>query len=236
MDVILVGTNGTSYTITDATRTITLSGLSSITTENLLYVYNITQDELYYSPVETLAKASVSGGNIITISTDFPVLADTDVLHIQLTIGDHAYDPTLDVYKTTTQNPDYAYRTSPELTIDYTNQAAGTYYFPIPWDTYKHGSMFVTAVTGAGNTFEYTLWATNKFDVDLVTISELEWGDVTNYLTGAASYTVAAATANYEAMHWLDTVIIAEYLMLKVVVVDGGTPSNTLGIYTKKGY
>jgi hypothetical protein len=236
MDVILVGTNSTSYSISDGTRTITLVGLPSITTENLLYVYNITQDELYYSPVENLAKASVSGGDTITISTDFAVMADTDTLHIQLTTGDFGYDESLDVYKTTVQNPEYAYRTSPELTVDYTNQAAGTYYFPIPWDTYKYGSMFVTAVTGAGNTFDYTLWATNKFDVDLVTISELEWDDVTNYLTGAASYSIAALTANYEAMHWLDTPIIAEYLMLKVVVVDGGTPSNTLGIYTKKGY
>ena len=236
MDVLLVGTNGSSYTITNGTRTITLSGLPSITTENLLYLYNVTQDELYYSPVEGLAKALVSGGNTITISTDFAVMADTDVLHIQLSTGDNAYDSSLDVYKTSVQNPEYAYRTSPELTIDYTNQAAGTYYFPIPWDTYKHGSMFVTAVTGAGNTFEYTLWATNKFDVDLITISELEWDDVTNYLTGAASYSIGAGTANYEAMHWLDSVIVAEYLMVKVVVVDGGTPSNTFGLYTKKGY
>lgn len=236
MDVILIGTNGSSYAISDGTRTITLSGIASITTENLLYVYNITQDELYYSPVETLAKASVSGGNTITISTDFAVMPSTDVLHIQLTTGQLGYDETLDVYKHTVQNPDYAYRTSPELVVDFTNEAAGTYYYTIPWDTYKHGSMFATAITGTGNTLTYTLWATNKFDVDLITISETEWDDVTNYLTGAASYSIPAATGNYEAMHWLDTVITVEYLMVKVVVVDGGTPSNSLGIYLKKGY
>lgn len=236
MDIILIGTDSTSYVISDSTRTITLSGIPSITTENLLYVYNQTQDKLYYSPTETLAKAVVSGGNTITISTDFAVMASTDVLHIQLSIGTFAYDNSLDVYKIIEQNPDYAYRTSPELIVGYTNQAAGTYYFPISWDTYKHGSLFVTAVTGTANTITYTLWATNKFDVDLVTISELEWKDVTTALTGSASYSIAAATTNHEDMHWLDSVIIAEYLMLKVVIVDGGTPANSLGIYLKKGY
>lgn len=236
MDVILVGTDGSNYSISDGTRTITLTGLPSITTENLLYIYNITQDILYYSPTETLAKASVSGGNIITISTDFAVMPSTDILHIQLSTGDLVYDNVLGADKVAVQNPGYSYRTSPELTVDFTNQAAGTYYFPFSWDTYKHGSMFVTAVTGAGNTFDYTLWATNKFDVDLVTISELEWYDATNDLTGAASYSIAAATANYENFHFLGTNIVAEYLMIKVTVVDGGTPSNILGIYTKKAY
>lgn len=236
MDILLVGTNGTSYVITDSTRIITLVNVPSITTENLLYVYNVTQGILYYSPTETLSNAVVSGGNTITIDSQFAVLSDTDELHIQLTSGEYAYDSGLDTIKTSVQNPDYAYRTSSELIVDYTNQAAGTYYIPFSWDTYKHGSLFALGATGTGNTFTYTLWSTNKSDVDLITISELEWDDVTNYLTGAASYAIAAATANYEAMHFLDSVIIAEYMMLKVVVVDGGTPDNSLGIYLKKAY
>lgn len=238
MDNILIGTNGTSYTITDATRNITINGMSSFTRENVLYVFNITQNLLYYAPVYNavtpLNKITVSG-DVITIDSSFAVLADTDELHIQMSTGDIAYDYTVDADKTLRQNPDYAYRTSPEL-IGFTNQAAGTYYYVIPWDTYKHGSAFVTAVTGASNTLTYTLWATNKYDVDLSTISELEWADVTNDLTGAASYAIAAATANYEALHWLDQVITVEYLMLKMVVVDGGTPSNSFGFYIKKAY
>jgi len=236
MDILLIGENGTSYSIANGTRAITLVGLPAITQTNLLYIYNVTQDKLYFSPTETLANATVSGGNTINIASSFPVLADTDVMHMQVTLGEMAYDITADANKNLTMNPEYSYRTSPELTVGFTNQAVGTYYYPIPWDTYKHGSMFATAVTGAGNTLTYTLWATNKYDVDLVTISELEWDDVTNYLTGAASYAIGAATANYEAMHWLDSVITVEHLMLKVVVVDGGTPSNSLGIYTKKAY
>jgi len=236
MDVILIGTNGTSYSIADGTRAITLVGLSSITTENLLYVYNITQDILYYSPTQTLAKAVVTSGNVINVDSTFALLADTDVLHIQLSTGDLAYDVSLDLKKVSVQNPSYAYRTSPELSVGFTNQVAGTYYYPIPWDTYKHGSMFALGVTGALNTITYTLWSSNKFDVDLITISELEWADVTTYLTGAASYNLPVSTVNYEAMHFLDTVITVEYLMLKVVVVDGAAPSNSFGIYVKKGY
>ena len=236
MDILLIGTNGTSYTITDSTRIITLVNVPAITTNSLLYVYNITQGKLYYSPTETLSNAVVSGGNTITVDTQFEVLSSTDELHIQITVGEYAYDSGLDSFKSLVQNPDYAYRTSPELIVGLTNQAVGTYYYPFSWDTYKHGSLFVTAVTGAGNTIDYTLFATNKYDVDLLTISELEWDDVTNYLTGAASYSIAAATASYKDMHFLDSVIIAEHLMLKVVIVDGGTPSNSLGIYLKKAY
>ena len=235
MDILLIGENGTSYSIVNGTRAITLIGLPAITERNLLYIYNVTQDELYFSPTVSLPNATVSGGNTINIATSYAVLADTDELHMQITLGEMAYDITADANKSLTMNPDYSYRTSPELTVGYTNQAAGTYYYPIPFDTYRYGSMFVTAVTGAANTLTYTLWATNKFDVDLVTISELEWDDVTLYLTGAASYAIGAATANYEAMHWLASITV-EYIMVKVVVVDGGTPANSLGIYTKKAY
>lgn len=236
MDVLLVGTNSSSYVITDSTRTITLVGVPSITTANLLYVYNITQGKLYFSPTESLSKAVVSGGNIISVDGTFDVLLSTDEMHIQLTIGDMAYDSGLDTIKTSNQNPDYAYRTSPELIVGFTNQPADIYYYPFSWDTYKFGSLFATGATGAANTLTYTLWATNKFDVDLLTISEFEWDDVTNYLTGAASYILGALTANYEAMHFLDTPLIAEHLMLKVVVVDGGVPLNSLNIYVKKAY
>ena len=74
-------------TVTDYTlsgKTITLNNLDfSPDLGNLLYVFNKTQNELYYVPAEGFALASMSG-DVITINSTFNDLADGDVLHIQI--------------------------------------------------------------------------------------------------------------------------------------------------------
>ena len=92
MTILIVGNNGSSYTITDASRIITVKGADSFTLENLLYVFNITKNKLYYSPAEDVGLAAVSGGDTITIDSSFDVMDDDDKIHIQLSTGDIAFD------------------------------------------------------------------------------------------------------------------------------------------------
>ena len=84
MNKIVIGSDEGTYTVTNGARTITLAGLSfTPSNEQLAYIYNKTQDKLYYAPGEGLAKATLAG-LVITIDASFPVLATGDVLHIQM--------------------------------------------------------------------------------------------------------------------------------------------------------
>jgi hypothetical protein len=104
---ILIGSDEGAYTVANGARTITLTGLSfTPTMEQLAYVYNKTQDKLYYAPAPSLAKCTLSSG-VITIDSTFPVLATGDVVHIQMWLPERAYDPSLDIMKVVVQNSDY---------------------------------------------------------------------------------------------------------------------------------
>lgn len=212
------------------TKTITLTGLS----------YTLTNEQLQGSSIKIDCEnidlcGATTAANVITVPSLVNNLTGSEVVTISLLGPDKAYDPTLDTNKITSLNPDYAYRTSPELVADLTNQAAGTTYYVMPWDTYQPGSLMVLGTTGAGDTITYTIWATNKFDADLTTIDETEWSDVTSDLTTSASHTIASGTATaVPVMHFFDTKIVAENLLLKVVVAGGTT--NTFEAYLKKAY
>jgi len=84
---IIVGSDlNTSYSVTNDDRTITLSGLNfTPIIEQFAYIYNKTQDVLYYAPAKGVAKCTLSG-SVIAIDSSFPVLVTGDELHIQLWI------------------------------------------------------------------------------------------------------------------------------------------------------
>lgn len=113
MDKIVIKSDQGSYVVTNGARTITLSGLSfTPIIEQLAYVYNKTQDLLYYAPAEGIALCTISG-LVITIDSSFAVLATGDELHIQMFIPDASADPKV-VY---VENPEYAHYTSVEHLI-----------------------------------------------------------------------------------------------------------------------
>ncbi len=115
---ILVGSDEGIYTVTNGARTITLTGLSfTPSIEQLAYVYNKTQDKLYYAPAPGLAKCTLSAG-VITIDASFPVLATGDIVHIQMWLPERAYDTTLDVLKAILLNPEYGHETAVETLVD----------------------------------------------------------------------------------------------------------------------
>ena len=114
---ILVGSDEGAYTVTNGARTITITGLSwTLTTEQLAFIFNKTQNLLYYAPAPDLALASVSAG-VITIDSSLPVLVTADVLHIQVWKPNEGFDITLDTSKVTVQNPEYGHYTSVETLV-----------------------------------------------------------------------------------------------------------------------
>lgn len=187
MDILLIGENGTSYTIANGTRAITLVGLPAITSKNLLYIYNITQDKLYFSPTETLPNATVAGGNIINVAVSFPVLASTDELHMQITLGEMAYDATLDANKSLVQNPEWAHYTSVEHIIDETDVAIDTYFHEFYVTTYRNLAIQIHSVDATG--FEWKIYRTLDDAATLPATggtAGLTWIEVTTELFGGA--------------------------------------------------
>ena len=80
----LIKLTSDDFIIADGARTIDLhADFDSIDITDLAYIYNKTQDKLYFGQAQGLSKASVSGSTI-TIDSSFPVLADSDEMHIQL--------------------------------------------------------------------------------------------------------------------------------------------------------
>ena len=90
-DKIVIGSaadDGAGIIATGAgTRIITLTDLGfDLKQIQLAYVYNITQDLLYYAPAVGVAKATVAGTyptKTITIDSSFAVLGGSDKIHIQ---------------------------------------------------------------------------------------------------------------------------------------------------------
>lgn len=104
LNLILIGSDQGSYTPTNGARTIVMAGLDfPPTIEQMAYVYNKTQDTLYYAPMEGLAKCTISG-TTITISTDFAVLVTGDEIHIQFWLPQTAYDLPQDAGKFIMEN------------------------------------------------------------------------------------------------------------------------------------
>lgn len=227
MDSILIGTNGTSYTITDATRVITLSGLPSITQENLLYVFNYTQNKLYYAPTENIAKVAVSGGDTLTVDTDFAVLASTDELHIQLSIGDLAYDYTVDANKDLVQNPEWAHYTSTEHLIDVTDASVDTYFKEFYVEGFRNVAVQIHSVDATG--FEWKIYLTiDDAATEPATggTAGSTWIEVTNSLFGAAQTGTAI-----DSVGFMDTSIMPlKYL----VEYTNQNATNTIDCWIRK--
>ena len=79
---IIIGHHQGSYTPGNGNRTITIDGLSFILKlEAIRWVYNNTQNLLYYVPTEDVALVSVSAGNIL-IDGSFPILQSGDIITI----------------------------------------------------------------------------------------------------------------------------------------------------------
>jgi hypothetical protein len=100
----LIKLNTNNFTINDGGRTIMLdSAFDTVDVTDLGYIFNKTQDKLYFGQAEGIALAEISSG-VITIDSSFDVLSDTDEIHIQLWIEEEALDKDLNVKLVEVQN------------------------------------------------------------------------------------------------------------------------------------
>lgn len=81
---ILIGNRSTSYSFTNGTRVITLTGLTRSITDisKVFFIYNETQKVLYYAPDASVSLATITGTNQITIDASFNTLTTGDLLKI----------------------------------------------------------------------------------------------------------------------------------------------------------
>ncbi len=82
---IVIGSDlNTGYTPGNNARTITLTGMSwTPELEELLFIYNETQDVLYHNPTPGNANSTISG-LVITTPADKPEVQTGDTIHIQI--------------------------------------------------------------------------------------------------------------------------------------------------------
>jgi len=121
---LVIGRDGTSYAISGSYN-ITVTGITTFALDDIAYIYNITQDKMYYAPVEGKNTASVSSG-IITIDASFDPIVDGDFLHIQMWIDKPGYDRSTDTQKSSVANPEYAHYTDAELLVTASDIVATT--------------------------------------------------------------------------------------------------------------
>ena len=94
--IILVGVSMGAYMPGDGTREITLALPFTPRLDELAYIFNVTQNRTYHAPALDMAKCTLGGAGdlVITIDAAEPVLATTDVIHIQLWYPGFSYDAT----------------------------------------------------------------------------------------------------------------------------------------------
>jgi len=232
METIIIGSDGvTNYSFVNATRNITITGLSfTLEPKHIAYIYNMTQEVLIYAPVSPKVgtrTVSVSGG-VITYDSSIDALATGDLLHIQ--IYPPNYGRTEEGYNMVyVLNPEYNHNTSPEHLISLTNQAAGTTRYVIPMEDYKNMAIHWDLVGSATDTVTMTLWGTLKEDAD--DSADDDWLDLSTEILGAANKASSSATPE-EDMAFIDTSFPILKFMVKIVVTSGTT--NTVDVYIKK--
>jgi len=185
--VILIGDQGTNYSVTADSRNITITGLSfTLETKHLLHVYNITQGKLYHVPAPGVSHCTVSGGVITFEASAGPVLASGDILHIQIWVPNKGSD--LDGYPMVhVLNPEYAHSTSPivlvaeeDETVDNVNR------YVLPFEEYKDAGVYVKLFAdSADDSVFFSIWVTNDTDAD--DSADTGWVNVTDEFSDLAN-------------------------------------------------
>lgn len=133
---LVIGIGSENYTVNG--KEITLTGLQfTPKIEGLAYLYNVTQDKLYYAPAEQLSKASMSG-NVITIADTFDDIGVDDILHIQVWMPPLGWDSSIGAFKQIVLNPEHAHYTDPLTLISTTNLAIGKYFKEFTADDFRN--------------------------------------------------------------------------------------------------
>jgi len=210
-------------------KVITLTGID-VTQESLAYVYNFTQNKLYYAPAEGLAKATVSGGTI-TIDSTFDDLGASDVLHIQIfTAGGFDYD--LDALKVLNQTTYERKHTDEEHIVDAEDGADGVITYHV-FDLLKSGYTMTSFhyklfADTADDTVALKLYASNNPAAD--DSAATDWVDITSTIFGGA---VSANNTTLESIGVIDLDFPVARLMVTIETTygGGGSANNSSDVY-----
>lgn len=94
----IVGTDLGSYAFDAAAKTITLTGLSSVSIEQIISIINLTRGAYLYFPSDPAAIATITG-NVITLVAPTLNMADTDKLRIEIDMMDEAVSKAMIAYE-----------------------------------------------------------------------------------------------------------------------------------------
>lgn len=104
---VLIGSDIGNYTFDASLKTVTLTGIKTLTIEEVLVITNITTQEIIYLPSDT-GKGGTILNNVITLEYDTTLMSDTDSLQIYVQYN-NSQDFNLGVEKTIVENPTPSY-------------------------------------------------------------------------------------------------------------------------------
>jgi hypothetical protein len=184
---------------------------------------------------DTIADGSL-GVDVPTVSNvyditfaNLPTLNTSDILMIDTDIPDETKDYTLNVQKIVNESPEWSHYTDQIEIIDSTNIAAGTYRNVIDTSGYKDYFLAIIATAGTNNTITVTLQIPLKSTC--VNTDDVSWKDVTLELTGVSS--ILCSSIAPISLYWIFNILPIERLMIKTVITNSGTASNTLSVSIK---
>jgi len=224
---LIVTLKSSEYTVNDGLYTIDLvTTYSGMTTTDLAYVYNKTQDVFYFGQAQGLAKASLSSGTITIDSISYSALASGDEIHIQIWTEDVAtatIDTGTNSQQTSVLNPEWAHYTSVEHPVDALNQADATAFYQV-FDMEGYRSAAIQLM-GSNVTFTaYVTLSDNATDDDEL---DTQWVDITTSLFGGAMVT----TTSESFIGWVETLRMPKKILIKYVTTSA---TNAADIWIRK--
>jgi hypothetical protein len=198
---------------------------------NQIWVYHSVANTWNYVVNGQNGALITAVNDLITVAGATPFLDANDIIYCfiaEIPTGD---DIGNDVKKVQEQSAGWTHRGTDEhgATLTATNQ----YYYVIPGDTYRNGSITNEYVMGAGSSAVIKVYMTDDATENITTITIGNWFDVSSDIIGAASL-AAGAAATTEAVWFLDTNMVAEYWLVEVDYTDAA--DSTVDIKAKKTF
>jgi len=239
--IIQIGTyKNETITFSAGTRTITVSNFYETFTPSNIKLITVNREVSGVSTSFVIAAPAMwraiianpsSGVFTITYSDGLSALEADDNIFIMVDIQDPTYDYSLDAQKIINQTPEWSHYVDQYELFDASNTAAGTQRVVAYTESYKNHMFGIVGTVGTNNTVTITFQVPLKSTC--VDTDDVNWKDITMLLTGMASIVIDSTTTPFSDAYFIDTDIIFERLMVKIVLTNSGTASNTLAVSHK---
>ncbi len=228
-NLITVGTDLGTYTVNNGTKTITLNGMGyTVKVEELAYIINLTQLQIYHAATPELAKCSIAS-NVITFDAGEADIVTGDKVHIQLFKKGTGVDEASNAIRSFITN--LRSTSSPIILVSEEDQGVNvTNRYVLPGGDNIHYGVYVKLFADTtDDEVVFTFHATN--DVDADDTADTGWPDNSSDLMGAANLT--ANNNTQEEFYFIDTAFVALKYMFKLeygLSSSGITENNSADI------